>query len=191
MVVDDAARLHAGPERRRADEAEAGGLQALRQRLRLGRLRVPVGGRLRRADSSPARATRRARAAACLPRAARARRARSRSPLRSCRDAARCPRRRAAASTSCSPNARDRVGVEAGEGAAEVLALAQDRDPREARLEALETEALVHPLLRRDRPSPLLVVVRDVERVGRPTSSGGRARQPTSTRTMPSTICTG
>ena len=108
VVVDDAARLHRRPHRRRADEAEAGRLQPLRELLRLRRLRVPVRRRLRRCRSRSARTTRRARAAACPPRAARARRARSRSPPRSCRGGGRCPRRRAAARRRARRSARPR-----------------------------------------------------------------------------------
>ena len=41
----------------------------------------------------------------------------------------------------------DRIRVEAGERGAEALALAQDRQPGQARLEALEAEALVDAAL--------------------------------------------
>src|SRR5581483_2463475 len=63
--------------------------------------------------------------------------------------------------------ARDRLRLEVREPAAEALALAQDRQPREAGLEALEAEPLVEAALVRHRPAPLLVVVGDVQRVGR------------------------
>ena len=68
-------------------------------------------------------------------------------------------------STSRSPKRRHRLDLEAGEGAAEVLALAQDRQPREAGLEALQHQPLVEAAVVGDRPAPLLVVVGDV--VGR------------------------
>src|SRR5207248_8477461 len=63
--------------------------------------------------------------------------------------------------------ARDALGIEPSKPMAESLALAQDRDPRETRLEPLETEALVQPALVAHRASPLLVVVGDVERIPR------------------------
>ena len=63
--------------------------------------------------------------------------------------------------------ARDAVRVEAGEGRAKGLTLAEDRQPREPRLEALEAEALVDAALVGHRAAPLLVVVGDVARVGR------------------------
>ena len=81
VIVDDPRRLHRRVDRRRADEAEA--------RL------------LRRFDSSSPSAASRyshiSRPAEALFPAAPASRARSRSPPRSCRDAGRCPRLRAAA----------------------------------------------------------------------------------------------
>ena len=61
----------------------------------------------------------------------------------------------------------DGVGVELGEGGTEGLALAQDRQPREAGLEALEAESLVVAALVSHRPAPLVVVVGLVERIGR------------------------
>ena len=172
-----AARLHRRPDRRRADEAEAGRLQPLRELLRLRRLRVPVRRRRAARRSSRARydhtsscsgvpasrssSTPRAFAiaASILPRwrtmpASPSRRSTSRSP------------KRATASGSNPANAR-----------AEVLALAQDRQPREPRLEALEAEPLVESALVRDRPPPLLVVVGDVERVGRRPAAGTGVRR--------------
>ena len=64
----------------------------------------------------------------------------------------------------------DLLGHEAGERAAEVLALAQDRDPREAGLEPLEAELLEEPDVVDDRTAPLVVVVVDIV--------VGRARPP-------------
>ena len=79
--------------------------------------------------------------------------------------------------------------VEPLECAAERLPLPQDRDPRETRLEALETEALVDALLGRDRAAPLLVVVGVVERIGR--LPAALQLSSTSTITMPSSTVTG
>jgi hypothetical protein len=81
----------------------------------------------------------------------------------------------------------DTLRIEICERPPEVPALAQDRQPRETGLEALEAEPLVDAALVDDRPAPLLVVVALVELVrGVPA-----ALQPTSTFTMPSTTRTG
>src|SRR4051812_11062796 len=58
--------------------------------------------------------------------------------------------------------------VEAGERLAEALALAQDCQPREPRLEALQAELLEQPLVVGDREAPLRVVIGavDLGRVG-------------------------
>src|SRR4029078_1905502 len=58
--------------------------------------------------------------------------------------------------------AGDLVEVEAGEGAAERLALAQDREPGEPRLEPLERELLDQPYVVGDGQPPLVVVVRAI-----------------------------
>src|SRR5919198_2680653 len=74
---------------------------------------------------------------------------------------------------------RHGVRVEARERAAKVLPLAEDGQPREARLEALEAETLVEPALVRHRTTPLFVVVGDVERVARrPAAFPSRERRP-------------
>ena len=70
---------------------------------------------------------------------------------------------------------RDAPRLEAGEGGTERLALAQDRQPRQARLEALEHEALVDGVLVANRPAPLAVVVGEVVGGAEPP----RAAQPT------------
>ena len=91
-------------------------------------------------------------------------------------------------STSRSPNARDAVGIEAGERRPERRPLAQDRQPREARLEALEAEPLVDPALVADGPAPFLVVVADVVRIGgRPAANevGLISRRPRRRRSRP------
>jgi hypothetical protein len=60
-----------------------------------------------------------------------------------------------------------RLDLEAREGCAEVVALAQDRQPGQARLEALQHQALVQAAVVCDRPPPLLVVVGGVLRARR------------------------
>jgi hypothetical protein len=59
----------------------------------------------------------------------------------------------------------DDLRVEALERLAEGHALAQDRDPRESRLEALQAQELEQRSFVAQRQPPLLVVVRHVERV--------------------------
>src|SRR5690606_31537839 len=56
-------------------------------------------------------------------------------------------------------HARD---LEAVEGLAEVLALSEDGEPAQPRLEPFETELFEQPCVGRDRPAPFLVVVADV-----------------------------
>jgi hypothetical protein len=87
----------------------------------------------------------------------------------------------------------DAVGIEPLERRAKALALAQDRQPAETGLEALEAEPLVEPALVADGAAPLLVVVGDVERVGRrPTANKLRGYfSSTSTWTIPSSTVTG
>jgi hypothetical protein len=87
----------------------------------------------------------------------------------------------------------DTIGVEALERRAKALALAQDRQPAEAGLEALEAQPLVEPALVADGAAPLLIVVGDVERVGRrPTANEFRGYfSSTSTWTIPSSTVTG
>jgi hypothetical protein len=82
---------------------------------------------------------------------------------------------------------RDPVGVEPLEGGPKALPLAQDRQPRQARLEALETEPLVQPPLVPYGTAPLLVVVGVVPLVGRLPA----AFYATSTLTTPSSTTTG
>ena len=72
-------------------------------------------------------------------------------------------------STSRSPNRATFAASKPLNARAEVLALAQDRQPREAGLEAFEAELLVEARVVDDRPAPLVVVVRGVV---------GRARAP-------------
>ena len=60
---------------------------------------------------------------------------------------------------SLSPKRGDLVEIEAGEGAAEILALAEDRQPGEAGLEALEADLLEEADVVGDRPAPFAVVI--------------------------------
>jgi hypothetical protein len=55
--------------------------------------------------------------------------------------------------------------IEIGERNAKRLALAQDRQPRESRLKAFETEPLEQAALVRHRSSPLVIVVVVVRRI--------------------------
>ena len=61
--------------------------------------------------------------------------------------------------------ARDLLRVEAVEGGAEGGALAQDRDPRQAGLEAVERELLEQGAIVPFRHAPFLVVIGEIERV--------------------------
>src|SRR5439155_3627192 len=61
--------------------------------------------------------------------------------------------------------AGDDLRIEAGESGAEVLPLAEDRQPREPGLEPFEAEPFVEPALVAHGPSPLFVVVSVVRRV--------------------------
>ena len=63
------------------------------------------------------------------------------------------------------PERGDQLGIEPREGAAESLALAQDRQPRETRLESLEAHTLVQAALVEHGTPPLLVVVALVQGV--------------------------
>ena len=81
----------------------------------------------------------------------------------------------------------DAVGLEAFEGGAEALALAEDRQPGQTGLEALEAEPLIQAALVADRPDPLLVVVGVVPLVG----GVPAAFYATSTLTTPSSTTTG
>ncbi len=61
--------------------------------------------------------------------------------------------------------ARDQRRVEAVEGALEIRALAQDGDPGEAGLEAVQDQLLEQLAVALDRHAPFLVVIGDIERV--------------------------
>ncbi len=62
-------------------------------------------------------------------------------------------------------HARHALDVEIGERLAKRLALAQDGEPAQARLEAFEAQLLEQAPVVGDGESPLVVVVRDVERI--------------------------
>jgi len=85
----------------------------------------------------------------------------------------------------------DPVGVEPLERRTEALALAQDRQPAQTRLEAFEAEPLVEAALVAHGASPLLVVVGEVERVGRLPAADELYFSSTSTWTIPSSTVTG
>src|SRR6185503_3905073 len=62
--------------------------------------------------------------------------------------------------------AGDDLGAEAVEGTAKVVAFAQNGDPRQPGLEAVEDELFVERPVVIFRHTPFLVVIGDVERVG-------------------------
>ena len=69
--------------------------------------------------------------------------------------------------------AGDGLDLEIGEGGAEALPLAQDREPGEPRLEALQAELLEEAPIVGDRPPPFAVVVGPVQLVaGAPPAAG-------------------
>ena len=110
VVVDDAARLHRGVDRRRPDETEARRLQRFESARRLRRRRAPVGVRpRRRARARRVRPEELVRAG-YRPRAARPSPARSRSPPRSCRGDGRSTASPSSRSTSRLAEAATRSG---------------------------------------------------------------------------------
>ena len=188
MVVDDPAGLHRRVDGRRPDEAEARLAQLLRERLRAGRLREPVV----RASAAPGPSTRydqTSSGSGALGIAQRDRRARVGDRGL---DLAAVPDDPGVGEQPLDVRLAelgDALGVEARERRAEVLALAQDRQPREPGLEALQAEALVQPALVHHRPAPLLVVVAVVRLVG--ALPAALAHQAIVTLTMPSSTRTG
>ena len=165
MVVDHAGRLHEGVDDRRPDEARAARLEVLGDRLRdvgLGRnlaRRFALAVDRLAVDEAPQMLGEPA-----LRGAARASPAPARSSPRSCRGGARCRDRRAAP-RPWRVVARDFLRVETVEGGAEGGALAQDGDPRQAGLEAVERELLEQGAIVPFRDAPLLVVIGEIERV--------------------------
>ena len=57
---------------------------------------------------------------------------------------------------------RDRLGVETGEGLAEILPLAQDRQPAQPRLEAFQADFFEQTPVVGDRAAPFAVVIGSV-----------------------------
>src|SRR6266511_2332206 len=191
MVVDDAACLHRRVDGRRADEAEPGRAQPLGELLGVGCLRVPAVPAARAglvgAESPDELVQRRRVPEIDGP-------ARVRNRRFDLAAVAHDPRIREEPVDVAPVEARDGVRVEVGESAPEVVALAQDREPREAGLEPFEAEALVQPTLVDDRPPPFLVVVRRVRGVTALPAAGHDLRHgwgETSTLTTPSSTRTG
>ena len=142
VVVDDADRLHQRVGRGRADEAEAAPLELLRQRLRLGRRGRDVGAGPRRALAiGPERPDERR---SDSPPAASSRAARGVGDRRlDLGPVADDPGVGEQALDVALAEPGDALDVEAVERVAEVLALAQDREPREPGLERLQGQLLV------------------------------------------------
>ena len=165
MVVDEAARLHRRVGGRRADEAEAATLELLGEGDRRRRLTRDLReaceatlarGRRERPDQLVERLP-------CLvERDDRARVADRRLDLRAVADDAGIQEEPL---DVVHLEARDRLRVEPREDLAERRTLAQHRDPRQARLERLERQALEQRRLAVHGHAPLVVVVRLVQRV--------------------------
>ena len=72
---------------------------------------------------------------------------------------------------------REGFGIEPREAPAEVVALAQDRQPAQPRLEAVEDEFLEQGAPVGLGPAPLVIVIGDIERIGAaPRTSPGHRR---------------
>src|SRR5690554_4222977 len=85
------------------------------------------------------------------------------------------------------PEPGDLHRVEPGEPGPKGLPLAEDGDPREARLKALEADLLEQPVVVGDRATPLRVVIADVEVVG---PDPGRSEEHTSElQSRPHLVC--
>jgi len=185
VIVDNATGLHRRIHRGRADEAETGLLQALGERLRLGRRGLPVG-----VAGRDAVVLGRVRPEELVQRRGLAQDHR-RPGVRDRRlDLAAVADDRGVGQETLDvalAESGDPVGLEALEGGAEALTLAQDRQPGEAGLEAFEAEPLVEAALVAYRPAPLLVVVGVVPLVG----GDPAAFYATSTLTTPSSTTTG
>ena len=156
VVVDDPRRLHQRVRRRRADEAKAAPLELARERLGLGRRRPACrrASPARGAVGRPARRTTAARSASRPPRCS-ATVARALAIVASILPRWRMiPASPSSRCTSSSPKRRDRRRLEAAEDLAKARALAQDRDPRQARLKALEAQPLEQQRGRRAPAAP-------------------------------------
>src|SRR5215203_297116 len=166
VVVDHADRLHEGVDDRRADEVEALGLERLRDRPRglvlgpdIGPAREVV---LHRAavDEPPQE---RREALPLLDREPAARAGNGAEDFLPVADDAGIAHQRL---DVLGAEGRDHGRIEAGKGAAEILALPQDRDPGQPGLEAVEDQLL----------KQLTVVIGDIELV--------RARPPAAALTV-------
>src|SRR5262249_41456497 len=166
MVVDHARRLHEGIDDARADELEATPRELLGHRSRDRRFRRHLRGGAEAIDLGPAadEIPKQPREARTLFHCTeiRARGENRALDLHAIADDARILHqlldllRRVA---------RDLLGLEAVEGAAEILALAQDSDPGQSGLEAVEDELLIERAVVVFGHAPFLVVIGDVERV--------------------------
>jgi len=190
VVVDHATCLHGGVDGRRPNEAETRFPQVLRERDRLRRRGLPVGlgarppvlGR----PVSPEELVQRCRVTQRHGRGGVGDRRFDLAPVADNRGVAE------QALDVALAEAGDAIGVEALERRAEALTLAQDRQPRQPRLEAFEAEPFVEAALVRDGAPPLFVVVGVVERVGRlPAANQDGQLSTTSTLTTPSSTVTG
>jgi hypothetical protein len=189
VVVDHAAGLHRRVDGRRTNEPEARLLQALRQgrRLRGRGLPVPLAGRWRVPGRGEAPEELLERLGVTEGDGGAGVRDR-RLDLPAMADD-RCIRHKPLDIALAERG--DAIRVEPLEGGAKAFTLAQDRQPAEAGLEALEAEPLVEPALVADGASPLLIVVGDVERVGGRPAANQVYGSSTSTWTIPSSTVTG
>src|SRR5262249_5796306 len=180
VVVDDADRLHGGVHGRGADEAEAALAEPFGQLYRLSGLRVPLVRDGPVAPVLPHELMQRRRVAKRDRRLRVGDRGLDLAPVT---DDSRVPEQPLAVLLA---EPRNGIRLEVRECMAEVLALAQDGQPGEAGLEALEAQPLENTRLIRDRTTPLEVVVVVVRRISRfPTALH------TSTLTIPSSTRTG
>src|SRR5262249_16991772 len=159
------ASLHGRVDGSRTDEPEARGAQTLRKRHGLVRRRAPVGRRHRRRglgrDVAPEELVQ---GLAGLSEGDRCTGVRDRGlDLPAVADDAGVAEQPYDVALA---EGGDAIGIEPGEGLPERRSLPEDRQPREPRLESLETESLVDAPLVAHRPPPLLVVVAVVPVVG-------------------------
>jgi hypothetical protein len=165
MVVDEPAPLHERVAHRRADEAEPATFELLRHRARGGRLRGDVlhppslAVDRRSVHERPEQLVERWSASRCDDGSRVLHRRADLEPVPDDRRVAEEPLDVAFGER------RDGVGIEACERATVPLALAQDRGPGEAGLRSLEREHLEELPLVVHRHTPLLIVVREVQRV--------------------------
>ena len=166
MIVDHADRLHEGIDDGRPDELEAARRKLLRHRLRQRRLRRHLLGGAEAVDLRPA--VEKSHSSSEKP-----------GPFSMISSQARADSDRAFDLHAVAHDAgvlhqlldllrrvaRDLLRLEIVEGAAEIVALAQDRDPRQPGLEAVEHQLLEERAVVVFRHAPFVVVIGDVERV--------------------------